>query len=76
MENVRYRNSTILANFGQMDQSGRLNDLDKFHLVFQHVWKSKNEFQKCWNSFSVVGREKKSKQIEKQLSGAGVPVHA
>nr|CAD1839608.1 unnamed protein product [Ananas comosus var. bracteatus] len=59
-----------------MGQSGRLSDLDKFHSVFQHVWKSKNEFQRCWNGFSVVRCEKKPKQLKKQHSVSAVPVQA
>nr|CAD1844196.1 unnamed protein product [Ananas comosus var. bracteatus] len=59
-----------------MGQSGRLNELDKFHSVFRHFWKSKNEFQRCWNGFSVVRCEKKPKQLKKHHSVSAVPVQA
>nr|CAD1836369.1 unnamed protein product [Ananas comosus var. bracteatus] len=47
-----------------MDQSGQLNGLDKFHSAFQQVWKSKNEFQRCWNGFDIDRREVEPKRSE------------
>nr|CAD1821706.1 unnamed protein product [Ananas comosus var. bracteatus] len=50
-----------------MDQSGQLNGLDKFHLAFQQVWKSKNEFQMCWNGFDIDRREVEPKRSENSI---------
>nr|CAD1835007.1 unnamed protein product [Ananas comosus var. bracteatus] len=50
-----------------MGQNGRLNGLDKFHSAFQQVWKSKNEFQRCWNGFGVDRHEAEPKWSENSI---------
>nr|CAD1830075.1 unnamed protein product [Ananas comosus var. bracteatus] len=56
-----------------MGQSGRLNDLDKFHSVFQQVWKNKNEFQRCWNGFDIDRREVEPKQGKEISTASSLP---